>query len=87
MFKSSPSGGVYLEIAVTKGGPKLKLSGLQVIQLLGMFIGPGIIAGNVHGLDSKIVWSCVVVAVLFVGVSICSVANAIGARSQEHQQP
>lgn len=85
MFKSSPGGGLDLEIAVSKDGPKLKLSGLQVLQFAGMIVGPGIIAANMHGYQEKIVWSCIVVAMLLVGVSICSVATAINARNQVQQ--
>ena len=80
-------GGLIFELTVYKGGPKLKLSGLQVLQVLGMFIGPLIIAGNLQSFEGKLVWSCIVVALLFVGVSICAVANAINARSQEQHEP
>ncbi len=61
----------------------MKLSGIQVMQFLGMVVAPMVIGPTAGTKESAVVWSCVVIALLFIGVSICSLANAIAERDSK----
>lgn len=62
----------------------MKLNGIQILQFVAMIVAPIIIHSSLRGEDdgTATMASCVVVALLFVGVSICSVANAIQERNK-----
>lgn len=59
----------------------MKLNGVQVLQFIGMIVAPLAIFGNVRDDGTATIASCMVIALLFVGVSICFVANAIHERN------
>jgi len=61
------------------GGAAVKLNVIQVVQLLSMLVMPIVISANVPKAEAT-VWSCLVIAVLMVGVSISSVATAFAKR-------
>ena len=49
------------------------------MQLLGMIIMPMVIVLNVRDQGMVAIWSCVVIALLFIGVSIGQLANVMSA--------
>lgn len=55
----------------------MKLTAIQVLQFLGMIVMPVLIAANSRDDASSVVWSCVVVSMLLVGVAVAEVAKAI----------
>jgi hypothetical protein len=55
----------------------MKLNAIQVLQFLGMIIMPIAIGSNTRDDAAGVVWSCVVIAILLVGVAIAEVAKAI----------
>lgn len=60
----------------------MKLNGIQILQFVSMIIIPIVVQSNVRPKDMAIMTSGVVIALLFVGISICAVANAIQDRNQ-----
>lgn len=58
----------------------MKLNALSILQFLAMLIMPLVIFGNARNDETAVVWSCVVVSLLFVGVSIVYAADKISSR-------
>jgi hypothetical protein len=65
----------------------MKLYGLQALQILGMIATPFVIGMHASSKETIAVWSCVVIALLFIGISICSLGNLISERDAKAKGP
>lgn len=59
----------------------MKLNTLSTLQFLAMLVMPVVIASNTKDDAAAVVWSCVVIALLFIGVSIVFAAQTIAERN------